>query len=134
MQWTFNGQSAGASMATAAEFFGYGGNIEGAFAPQADAEPSFRQFAEEDGDFDIANRQRVIDEAFTVFFSGADPLHLLLSDPDPGQRSLALQRGKRGAQQPKLRGGMAKIQGPGTTHRVSTRKHKLARKLKSVGV
>ena len=72
--------SAGAAMAAAAEVFGDLGDIDFAFA--ADAEPVLiggGKFAEEDSGLDASDADEVVDDTFAVLGSCAGAVHVVAS-------------------------------------------------------
>ena len=91
MQRPIHRTTAGASVATTAEFGCDPRNINLAFATQAHAEAPVGQFTEKSRDLHIADCESVIHQPFAIFFFRAHAIHLLLRDPDPRQRTFALQ-------------------------------------------
>src|ERR1700746_545841 len=112
MQRSFDRTTAGTRVAAAAEIFSDVRHVQLAFAPQAHSKSSIRKLTEEDGNFHVADRERIIHQAFAILFFRAGALHLLLRDPYPGERAFALQGRKSRTQQPQLRGGMSEINVP----------------------
>src|ERR1700744_4035859 len=94
--------------------FGYLRDIDLAFAAQAYPIAAVGQFAEEDRDLHIAHREGVVDQAFAIFFACAEALHLLACDPDPGERTFAMEMAEGRSEEAKLGGGVSEINGAGT--------------------
>src|SRR3974377_718483 len=67
-QGGFDGASAGAGVAAASESLSNLGHVDGALAAQADTEAAIGLFAEEKRNFDALNGERIVDQAFAVFF------------------------------------------------------------------
>src|SRR5579864_1812730 len=132
MERSVHRAAASACVAAAAKLFSDVRHIEFAFAPQAHAKSSIRKFPEENCNFHIADRERVIDQAFAILFLRAHTLHLLLRDPYPGERAFTLQGRKRGAEQPQFRRRVPEINVPRAERRISPRHHQFARQLKGV--
>src|ERR1051326_1344089 len=97
MQRPINRAATGAGMAATSKLFSDARHIKFAFAAQAYSKASARQLAKKYRDFDISDGESVIHQAFAVLFFGPNPLHLLLRDPNPCQRTLPLQGRKRRA-------------------------------------
>src|SRR5581483_2848037 len=91
----------GVRMSAAAEQFGDARDVDAVLRPQARADRVIRQFAEEGGGLNIADGQRVIDDAVGVFLARAGLLHYVLRHPDPGDvaRLVTLQGRKHRADQ-----------------------------------
>jgi len=98
MQRSFHREATGAGVSAAPELFGNLGDIHPSLASQAYPEAAIGQFAEEDRNLSAAYRERVVDDPLAVFFNRPGPFHLLLRNPNPDERPLSLQRGKRGTQ------------------------------------
>jgi len=124
--------AAGAFVTAATEMLGHAGDIHCSFAAKADAIAAIGEFAKEDGDLHVGDGERIVDEALAIFFAGAEALHLFLRDPDPGQRTFAMQVGERGAEQPHLGGGMPKINMARAMRGVRSGEHEFARHGKGV--
>src|SRR5579872_4204789 len=122
---TVDRAAAGAGVPATAEVLGDAGDIQGPFAAQARAEAAIRQFPEEDGNFDVLDRECVVDQTLAVFFFGADRIHLLVSDPDPGKRTFAVKVGEGRAEKAHLGGGVAEVYIPRATCRISTCQNEL---------
>src|SRR5581483_8701309 len=131
MERALHGAAARASMATAAEFLSERGYVQFALASQTYAKPAVGKLPEKGRDFDVAYCQRVVHQAFTIFFSCSDALHLLLGRPYPGEWPLALQGRKRCAEQTYLRCGMTKVNIARTARRVGSREYQFPRQFKS---
>ena len=108
------------------------GDIHFSFAAQADAIAAIGEFAKEDRDLHVGHGERVVDQALAIFFAGAEALHLFLRDPDPGQRTFAMQVGERRAQQPHLGRGMSEIDMARAKRGVGPGQHQFARHRESV--
>src|SRR5262250_2432537 len=89
-------------MPATAKLFSNLRHVELAFASKAHTKSPVRELAEKRRDFHVTDRERVVDQAFAIFFLGAYPLHLLLCNPDPRKRTFALQSRKRGSEQSQL--------------------------------
>ncbi len=86
------GTAAGTAMAAAAEVLGDPGYIDLSFAADTEAElAGVGNFAEKDGGFYLGNADEVVDDAFAVFGSGADALHVFAGDPGPGEVAFGLE-------------------------------------------
>src|SRR5215469_17460100 len=109
MQRAVDRATAGTGVSTSSELFGNARNIKLSLAAQAHAKSAVGKFSKKHCDFDLPDRERVVDQAFAILFSGANPLHLLLGNPNPSQAALALQSGKGCAQQTQLGGGVPKV-------------------------
>ena len=76
-------------MATAAELFGEAGDVDLAFAAQADADGAVvERFSDEDGNFDSGNLEGNVDEVFGVGDVGAGLLEIFLADRHNGQAAI----------------------------------------------
>ena len=76
----------------------YGRDIHRSFAAETDAVALIGKFAKEDGDLHVSHGKRVVNQALAIFFTSAKTLYLFLRDPDPGERTFAIQVGERSAE------------------------------------
>ena len=107
---TVEGATAGVAMSAAAEVLGDAGYIELAFT--ADTEPELTDvgdFAEEDRRFDAGDADEVIDDAFTVFCSCSDAVHVFCGDPGPGDVAFAVEIGKGDAEEADFAGWIGEV-------------------------
>src|SRR6202041_675818 len=110
-QRAVQGAPAGAAMAAAAEVLGNAGDVELAFAADAETElTGVRYFSEKDGGFGVSDADEVVDDAFAVLGVGSGANHLFAGDPGPGDGAFALEMGEGCAEQVDLAGGVGKIQ------------------------
>src|ERR1700723_2836620 len=72
-------------MASPAEVLGDAGYIELSFTADAEAElADVGDFAEEDRRFDSGDADEVVNDAFAVFSTSSDAVHVFGGDPGPG--------------------------------------------------
>src|SRR5437879_3037921 len=101
-------------MAAAAEVFGDPGYVELSLAADAQTKlAGIGHFAEKDGGLDTGDADEVVDDAFAIFGSSADAIHIFAGDPGPGEIAFGLEIGERNAQETDLAGGVGEIDVPG---------------------
>src|SRR5215475_11621292 len=100
----FDGEASGVGVSAAAEAFGDAGDVDAVFGAEADAVGGMGHFAEEGYGFDVADGQRVVDDAVGIVFGGAGLFERLFGHGDPGDASrfVALQGRKHRAGQQDL--------------------------------
>src|ERR1700722_13596151 len=97
-------------MTAAAEVLGNVGDVELAFAADAEAEQTgLGNFAEKDGGFDASDADEVVDDAFAVLGVGAGAVHVFAGDPGPGDGAVKLKIVEGCAEQADLAGGVGEV-------------------------
>src|SRR5260370_40925995 len=90
--------AAGEFVAAPAEMLCHRRDLHFSSAAETDAVALIGKFTKEDGDLHISHGERVVDQTLAIFFAGAKTLHLFLRNPDPGQRTFAMQVGERSSE------------------------------------
>jgi len=86
------GAARGIFVATAAESFRDGGDVESStFAAKTESHAVVGELAEKDGDVDTSDSDGVVDEALAIFFGGSGSSEVILGDPHPGQATFAVE-------------------------------------------
>jgi hypothetical protein len=80
-------EAGGVAVTPATKMLGDARNIDPVFRTQADAIGCVRQFAEERDGFDVADGQRLVDDAVRIIFARTRILHRVLGHRDPGDSS-----------------------------------------------
>ena len=87
-------------MAAAAEGLGDTGYVDAALAADREAKLiAGGQLAQKHGRLDSGDADEVVDDALAVFRDGASAIEILLGDPAPCDRPVALQIRERGAEE-----------------------------------
>src|SRR6202158_387959 len=131
-EWTVDRAPAGTFVASAAETLGHVSDVQFTLAAQAYAVSPIRQLPEERRNFDAADGQNVVDQAFTIFFDGATALHLLPYYAGAGEVALSTQTAQNFAEQPNLGDGVREINAARAVRRIRTRQHQFARQSEGV--
>jgi hypothetical protein len=86
------GTARGIFVATAAESFCDGGDVDGStFAAKTESHAVVGELAEKDGDVDTGDSDGVVDEALAIFFCGSGSSEVTLRDPHPGEATFAVE-------------------------------------------
>jgi len=97
-------------MASPAEVLGDAGYIELSFTADAEAElADVGDFAEEDRRFDSGDADEVVNDAFAVFSTSSDAVHVFGGDPGPGDVTFGVQVGERNAEEADFAGGVREV-------------------------
>src|ERR1700679_528712 len=98
-------------MAAAAEVLGDVGDVEFAFAADAETElVGGGDFSEEDCGFDAGDADEIVDDSFAILGVGSYPVHVFPGDPGPGDGAIALEVRKGYAEEADFAGGIGEVE------------------------